>query len=424
MKGKVAFVTIGCKVNQCESASLAEMFSRSGWQVAPKEEADVFVVNTCTVTAEAERKCRQQIRKLAKTNPKARIVVMGCYAQVAPEEVKLPGVQFIVGTHRRAEILELLERGEPKELVSPLEDGLAFEDLGAGTTERTRATLKIQDGCQGHCTYCRVRIARGPVRSLPQERVLELAKKYLERGYKEIVLSGVNLGSWGLDLPGQPKLWQLIEPLAKLPGLARLRLSSIEPEDVSEELLGVMAEHEAICRHLHLPLQSGSEKVLKLMGRSYTPAEFAQTVEKIRAALPEVGLTADVMVAFPGEGEKEFQESLEFVVQMAFSRLHVFPYSKRPGTPALKLPGHLPRQVGRARAEEMIRLGEKLSSQYHAGFRGRTVEVLLEEQVGNVWEGFTSQYMRVRARGTGEAGQLRLVQVTKTDASGGEGIFN
>ncbi len=376
------------------------------------------MINTCTVTAEAERKCRQQIRKLAKANPQAQIVAMGCYAQVAPEELQLPGVKFVVGTTERSDILALLEGAPPRRHVAALGQGLTFEDLGPGLAERTRATLKIEDGCDEHCTYCRVRLARGPVRSLPERRVLELAEEFAGRGCKEIVLSGVNLGSWGRDLPGRPQFWQLLESLARLPELVRIRLSSIEPPDVTERLLEVMASHRTICNHIHLPLQSGSGKVLKLMGRPYTPEGYARIVANIRKFLPQAGLTTDVMVAFPGEGEAEFLESTEFVEKMAFSRLHVFPYSKRPGTAALRLPGHLPRQEGHRRSQRLIALGQRLAEQYHRQFVGRDVEIVLERQAAGLWEGITGEYVRVRAAGQGETGQVRTAHVESWDQSG------
>lgn len=424
MKGRVSFVTIGCKVNLCESGSLAELFKKNGWEVVAGEDADVYVLNTCTVTAQAERKCRQEIRKLARKHPKAQIVVMGCYAQVAPEELKLPGVKVVVGTQNRAKILELVESQTPGKLVGPLEPGLAFEDLGVGTYERTRATLKIQDGCHQHCTYCRVRLARGPIRSLPEARVLELARELVAQGMREIVLSGVNLGAWGLDQPERPQLWQLLDKLAQIPDLARIRLGSIEPGDVTDELLEVMAARESLCHHLHLPLQSGSGKILRLMGRGYTPDDFARTVERIRGALPSLGLTADVMVAFPGEGEVEFEESYQFIKKLGFSRLHVFSYSKRPGTPALKLGGHLSKKEAHARSQALLALGGELAENYHRRFLEKKVEIILEEETEGVWEGLTEQYVRVWARGEGQAGQLRWVQVQTAHAEGLEGILD
>jgi len=407
---KVAFYTLGCKVNQAETQGLAALFRDRGYKVIPFEEtADVYVVNTCTVTREGDRKSRQVVRRAVRANPEALVVVTGCYAQVAPEEAgAIPGVSLVIGTSGRERIVDLVEQAAarcpvPAEKKGPgpflavgdIEQAREFEDLpGTADPGRTRAFIKVQEGCRDFCTYCIVPYARGPLRSRPPERVLELARGLVDRGYSELVLTGVNLGAYGRDL-GTENLPGLVRRLVRIPGLARLRLSSVEPNEITRELVEAVAENPVCAPHFHIPLQSGSDSVLSRMGRRYSTGEFTGLVDMVRARVPEVAVTADVMVGFPGETAAEHRESLEYVRRIGFAGLHVFVYSPRRGTPAASFPDPVPYRVKKERSREMLALGRELRDRFASRYRGRTVEVLVESVSGGVASGYTPNYLRV-----------------------------
>jgi len=402
---KVALATLGCKVNQYESASLARMFNEHGYEVVDFDRtADVYVINTCTVTHLGDRKSRQLIRRAARKNPEALIVVTGCYAQTAPGEVlAIPGVDLVVGTRDKARIVELVEshRREkgPLEAVSDVFSAHEFVELPAtALTGRVRAFLKVQEGCNNFCAYCIVPYARGPLKSRRPENVLEEARRLVAEGFKELVVTGIHTGAYGLDRPDGPDLAGLVAQLAQIPGLLRLRLSSVEPLDVTEELLDVMASRENICPHLHIPLQSGDDAVLTRMRRQYTAARFAALLDRVRRKIPEVAVTTDVIVGFPGETDEQFARTCRFVREMAFSRLHVFKYSPRRGTPAAAFPDQVPAPVKEERSHRLIALGEELARDFAVRYLGRRVEVLVEEpspEGEGCWEGFTGNYLRV-----------------------------
>ena len=399
----VCFVTLGCKVNQTESEALGQLFRNHGYRVVlHTENADVVVVNTCTVTNTGDAKSRQTIRRMVKAHPDAIVVVMGCYAQTAPGEIlDIPGVDLVIGTQDRGKIVELIEEIKeektPKSIVRTIWEARSFEELPLIQEEsRTRATLKIQEGCNKFCTYCIIPYARGPVRSRLPENALAEAKKLVEAGYKEIVLTGIHTGSYGEDLGEEWDLARLVEKLAQIEGLRRLRLSSIEPMEFTPELIKIITENPVICPHLHIPLQSGSDSILQKMKRPYTVAEFKELIQHLNDLLPGVAITSDVIVGFPGETEENFQETLETVASCHFAGVHVFPYSIRKGTPAAAYPDQVPKKVKDERVKALMKVTKDSQREYVRGFFGKKVEVLIEQvNAEGIGIGHTPNYIQV-----------------------------
>ena len=398
---KLAVTTLGCKVNQYDTDSVVTQFLERGYSVVDFQEvADVYLVNTCTVTNLGDRKSRQMIRRAHKQNPQAKIVVMGCLAQTTPEEVaELEGVSLIIGTDGRGRIvdeIEALGANTKNSLVENIFEVTEFEDLPSlDFSGRTRATLKIQDGCNQFCTYCRVPFARGRSRSRRRESVLEQVKAIVADGYKEIVLTGIHLGLYGQDFHPPISLAQISKEIADIPGLLRLRISSVDPHEITDELLTLVAEHPVLCRHVHIPLQSGSDAVLTRMKRNYTRFDFLQIVEKLRSRMPEVAITTDIMVGFPGETEEDFHQTLQLAEEAAFSKIHVFQYSKRAGTVAARFSDQIPPDVKESRSKRLIQLGNTLAKNFHQSFVGQDVAVLVEQQEGTNGIGHTDNYLRV-----------------------------
>lgn len=449
MTPQVAFHTLGCKVNQYDTQAVAALFREAGYEVVDfAAPADVYVVNTCTVTSLGDKKSRQALRRAHRRNPGAVVVAMGCYAQTAPGEVAgIPGVDLVVGTAGRRELVAQVEAarrrkraegafsdvfpGAPAVAVADLGREGGFEELGAGAVaERTRAAVKVQEGCRQFCSYCKVPYARGPERSRPPAAVRAEVERLVAKGFREVVLTGIHLGSYGRDLTpagaagaagGRWDLARLAREVAEVPGLKRLRLSSLEPTDVTDDLLALVVENRVLCRHFHLPLQGGEDTVLRRMNRHYATADYARVVERVRAAVPGAGLTTDLIAGFPGETEEMFGRTLAFVREMAFSRLHVFPYSRRRGTPAAAFPGQVPAVVKRERVRRLIALGRDLSLAFHERLVGETVEALFEEEgpaPGGTaepwWSGLTDTYVRVLAPSFMPlAGEFREVQVER-----------
>lgn len=448
MAPTVAFHTLGCKVNQYDTESVAALFREAGYAVVDfSSTADVYVVNTCTVTGLGDKKSRQMLRRARRQNPRAVVVALGCYAQTAPAEVAgIPGVDLVVGTAGRRELVRLVDeaRRRKAEETGPPSAGsdaavaveeygqrAVFEELATGAVaERARATVKVQEGCRQFCSYCKVPYARGPERSRPPSAVLAEVERLVAEGFREVVLTGIHLGSYGRDLENGSAwdLARLAARVAEVPGLARLRLSSVEPTDVNEGLIDLVRGNPVLCRHFHLPLQSGDDLVLRRMNRRYTTGEYARVVERIRVAVPEAAVTTDLIAGFPGETEQSFAHTLAFVREMAFSRLHVFPYSRRRGTPAAAFPGQVPAAVKRQRVSRLIALGRELSLSYHRRLLGQAVEVLFEEPLeeptqGELgageqwWSGLTDTYVRVLApAATPLTGELRRVWVERAEA--------
>lgn len=422
---KAAFCTLGCKVNQYDSQAMLERLMDDGYQpVAFSDKADVYVVNTCTVTGTGDKKSRQMIRRAAKQNPDAAIVVTGCLAQREAEKLLLPGVRLVIGTQRRAEIAELLQKAlsqeEPIIAVEPLAGKVPFEKLSVrGSEGHTRATLKIQEGCRNFCAYCIIPSVRGPLRSRPLDEIRAEAQRLGAAGFKEIVVAGIHLASYGLDLEEDVSLADALECIHCAEGVERIRLGSLEPVVVTDEFVARLQTMPKICPHFMLALQSGSDTVLKRMGRRYDTAQYLAAVEKLRAAFPDAALMTDVMTGFPGETEEEFAQTEAFLRRVGFSRIHVFPYSEREGTRAAVMPGSVPKAVREARALKLIAIGRETEEAYIRRFAGRTVQVLFEQPCEGGMEGYTPEYVRVVADGA--PGALETVRIEETCADMAKG---
>ena len=413
---RIAFHTLGCKVNQYDTQAMLESFQAAGWEVCGfEEQADAYVINTCTVTGTGDKKSVQLIRRVHREHPEAAIVVTGCLAQRDPDRVTLPGVRLVLGTAKRAQAAQLLERALEGNLalieVNTLK-GAAFEPLTINSHEgKTRATMKIQEGCDRYCTYCIIPYVRGPVRSMELDAVAAEAGRLAQAGYREVVVTGIHLTSYGRGMGVE--LCDALEAVGRVEGIRRIRLGSLEPYYVTEERARRLADMDKLCRQFHLSMQSGSAGVLERMHRRYTPDDYARGVELLRKYMPGCAITTDVLTGFPGETEEEAAETLAFVERMGFARIHVFPYSRRSGTVADRLPGQVPEAVKHARAAELIALGGRLSQAYERDALGSVREVLLEEETAaGMCEGYTREYLRVRAPGApGEIASVRLTEL-------------
>ncbi len=399
---RVAITTLGCKTNQFESAAMTEKFEQSGYQMVPfSGEADIYVINSCTVTARTDAETRRLIRRARRLNPQARIVATGCYAQVAPGELeRLPELDSVVGNREKQDIVALVESGESRisDISTEREAGpLRLESFA----EHTRAFLQAQNGCNSFCSYCIVPYARGRSRSVPLEDVLQGVRDLAANGYQEVVLTGIHLGAYGLDLTPPTSLTELVRRIAAGQLVKRLRIGSVEPNEVTDELLELMAASDTVCPHLHLPLQSGSDPVLKRMGRHYTSAFFRTLVAKIHAHLPEAFIGADVIAGFPVESEQEFADTVQLITDLPFSDLHVFPYSKRSGTKAADMPGQVPPDRIKYRAEILRNLAEEKQTRFLQQQVGRTLTVLVQgyDSKTKLCRGLSENYVNVLISG-------------------------
>ena len=409
---KIAFYTLGCKVNHYETQAMEELFRSAGHSVVPFEEAaDAYIVNTCSVTQISDKKSRQILSQAHRRNPNAVIIAVGCYAEVAKETVAaLPGISLVLGTEGRRDIVRLTEEAftAKKPVVdypAPFERRV-FEELSAQQDSRTRATLKVQDGCVSFCSYCIIPYARGALRSRTLESTKHELVSLAENGYREVVLTGIQLSAYGADLPSKPELADLIVLADGIPGLERLRLGSLEPRVITDRFLAVARNSRTLCRQFHLSLQSGSDTVLSRMNRRYTTAEYRDAVERIRREMPDAAITTDIIAGFVGETEEEHRETMRFVEEIGFARIHVFPYSRRKGTKADAMEGHLPRALKEARAKELIALGERLEQAFIDRQIGKTTEVIMEDD----GTGYTGNYIRVRCDGA--CGETVRVKIT------------
>ena len=423
---KIAFYTLGCKVNQSDTASMEGIFRRAGYEVVDfGSPADVYLINTCVVTNTGQRKSRQIINRAVRHNPLSLIVVTGCYPQTAPEEVRaIAGVDVIIGNQERARIVELVEQAlenkqtEILDNVQKMTVDTKFEELGVGTeTDKTRAFLKIQEGCNQYCTYCIIPYARGPLRSRSLESIRSEVAKLVEAGYKEVVLIGIHLGCYGKELAKEGKhitLYDAVQAVLSVEGMCRVRLGSLESVEVEPRLLELMAKEPRLCKHLHLPLQSGCDKILQAMHRPYDTARFTQLLQQIRAQVPDVAITTDIIVGFPGETEEDFATTLAFAEKCGFAKMHIFPYSKRKGTPAEKMPNQVDEAVKGERAARLAAVDEKLHQAMLKQMVGKTEEVLFEQPVDAVhMEGLCGPYLRVVVSGTSElANTIANVKIT------------
>lgn len=420
---RVAFQTLGCKVNFYDTESLMQTFTDSGYEIVNfKEKADVYVINTCTVTNEGARKSRQMVRQAKRRNPDSFVAVVGCYSQIAPEEVlQITGVDLVIGTKGKKRLVQMIKKARdaqlPLDFVEKMGEREIFEEIPVQRfIGRTRATIKIEDGCDQYCSYCIIPYARGPVRSRDPKSALNEVKNLVQIGVQEIVLTGIHLGAYGQDLAAEMNLVELIKMFLPIQGLKQIRLSSLEITEVTDELISLLADEPQLCPHLHLPLQAGSDIILKMMNRPYTKRQFASRVEKIRDQLPDIAITTDVMVGFPGETAALFQETYDFVQEIAFSQLHVFKYSARPGTRAAEFESQLSKEVKDQRSQELRRLGDELNYKYRKRFLGQTLPVLVEterDQMTGMLTGITPNYMRVYLRPDQNVipGQISLVKL-------------
>ena len=421
---KFAFYTLGCKTNQYETQAMEHLLLEKGHEIGSFEEAcDGYVINTCSVTAVADKKNRAVIRRCRRDNPQAVIAVCGCYSQHDPDAVRALGIDVIGGSGQRQAFVEmLLDAAGEKRHEEQLDNALGrreFECLPAGgLEERTRAMLKVQDGCVNFCTYCIIPYTRGPIRSAPLEVAVAQAKELAARGYREIVLTGIEIAGWGQDQPGKPELALLVEEICKAVPDLRIRLGSLEPRVVTEDFCRRLSVFPNLCPQFHLSMQSGSDTVLSRMKRKYDTARYYQSVELLRKFFPECAVTTDMIVAFPGETEEEFAESLAFIRKCAFADMHIFPYSRRPGTPADKMPGQHNNATKEARSRAAIALAEEMSRAYREGFIGRTLEVLFEEREGEFYTGHAPNYIKVYARGENLHNEIRTVTVLEVYRDG------
>ena len=424
-KKTVCFTTLGCKVNQYDTQAMLEQFELHGYEAArPGAAADVYVVNTCTVTGTGDKKSMQIIRRCRRRNPQAELVVTGCLAQRMGEKLRETGARLILGTQFRAQVVELLEKAvvEQSQIVAVDSiEGVAYEPLTIHSHEgHTRAVMKIQEGCDNHCTYCIIPSVRGNIRSRKLDSIREEAEALAAAGFQELVLTGIHLTSYGRDLEGRPSLAEAVRA-ACVDGVSRVRLGSLEPRVASEAFVEALSALPQLCPQFHLALQSGSDAVLRRMKRGYNTTQFLAAAERIRRAWPDAAFTTDVIVGFPGETEEEFLETMRFCETIGFARMHVFPFSPREGTPAAEMEEQIPEHVKAERVKRLIALGDMLAQKYHEGFLGRTVPVLLEEQMADgSMTGYTPEYIHVRVP-EGPAGEIvtvRLDALTQEGMSG------
>lgn len=423
---KYIISTLGCKVNQYETQAMETLLRQHGHRPAEEgEQADAVIVNTCAVTAESGRKSRQTIRRLKEENPEAVLAVCGCYSQISQEEVAALGAQVIFGAAERKKLVEAVEEAVEKGLGCRCVDKpfqrRDFERLPSGAVAgRTRAMLKIQDGCVNFCSYCIIPYTRGRLRSLPIPEAVEETRRLAGLGYRELVLTGIEVASYGLDLPGRPGLTDLVCAVAEAAGDMRIRLSSLEPTVITEDFCRRLAAAGRLCRHFHLSLQSGCDKTLKAMNRKYDTARFYRAVELLREYFPGCALTCDLIVGFPGETEQDHRETLDFIRKCAFESMHIFPYSRRPGTPADSMPGQLENAVKARRAHEAQQIARQMHLDFLRSCIGSRLSVLFETQEDGLWTGHSDSYVLVSAPGENLRGQIRQVLVSEVR---GEQLF-
>ena len=429
---KVALYTLGCKVNQYESEAILEIFEKAGYEAVDfDQQADVYVINTCTVTNLSDRKSRQMIRKAKKNNPNAIVAVIGCYAQTSPEDVRnIPGVNLILGTKERRKIIEYIQEIEAgEEQLEYVDDIMAtreFEELHIDMyKDRTRAFLKIQEGCNQFCTYCIIPYARGPIRSRQPEDVMNEVVKLSNHGFKEIVLTGIHLASYGKDIKNT-SLLDIIKKIHEVEGIERIRLGSIEPNTVTEEFVQVVRGLKKVCPHFHISLQSGCDETLKRMNRKYNTAEYRRVVESLKKNIRDVAITTDVMVGFPGETDEEFEQTVCFLKEISFAEMHVFKYSQRKGTPAATFKNQVSQEKKEDRSKQLLALSRLDKINFIQNYLGKEQLVLFEQSISGRegWmEGLTMNYIRVLAEGdvhkTGEILNVKLQQIEEDYILGG-----
>ena len=411
---RIACVTLGCKVNQYDTEAMLELLEKDGYtSVDFSEDADVYLINTCTVTGTGDRKSLKLIRRIGREHPDAAIIVAGCLAQRTPNALKLPGVRLLIGVTRRGEVCRLLKRALEENTVidatEPLKNA-AFERLTVFRHEgKTRATLKIQEGCNRFCTYCVIPFVRGPIRSMPIEDVVNEAERLAASGYKELVLTGIHLASYGLESGANKTLSDAVSAVNAVDGIKRIRLGSLEPKIVTEEFALGLSKCQKLCPQFHLSLQSGSETVLKRMNRRYTTNEYLEACAILRRFFPGCAITTDVIAGFPGETDEEFKQTCDFIRKAVFARIHVFPYSRRSGTAADKMPGQVSEEVKKQRAAQLLKIADDLEAEYVKSCVGTKCEVLFETCENGISTGYTRTYVRVSA--SARPGEIKTVLI-------------
>lgn len=402
---KIAFATLGCKVNMYDTETMSELFQNKGYEIVDFDKfADIYVINTCAVTNFGNKKSRQVIRRAKRTNPGAIVVAAGCYAQTAPEEVKkIDGVNIIIGTKDRGNIVEIIENYTDHTKISNFVTNVMketfFENLSVNNLkDHTRAYLKIQDGCSRFCSYCIIPYARGPIRSRKPDDIISEVEKLAENGYKEVVLTGIHVASYGIDLENT-NLEKILKQVHNINGIERIRLSSIEPSVITDAFIETLKKLPKLCDHFHLSLQSGCDKILKKMNRRYTKSEYLTAAEKLKKIYPDAAITTDIIVGFPGETEKDFNESLAFAKEINFAKIHVFPYSPKLGTKAAEYPEQISSKEKKIRSEQMIKISNELNKKFLLKHIDKEKSVLFEKCIGNdIYEGHTTNYILVHAK--------------------------
>ena len=421
---KVAFCSLGCKVNQYETNAMAQKFIEHGYEVVEFDEyADVYIVNTCTVTNVADRKSRQMLRRAKEINKDATLVACGCYAQVAKDELKkIPEIDLIIGNNEKNDIIQIVEnhiaQKGAEDLVSDVMYKLDYVELGTTTyTEKTRAVIKVQDGCDRFCSYCLIPYARGHIRSRKIENVIEEIKKVVEEGINEVVITGIHIASYGRDFKGENiGLIDLLEEINKIQGLHRIRLGSIEPTIITDEFVERLSKLDKICDHFHLSLQSGCTETLKRMNRRYTTEEFRDVTKRLRSKFPNAALTTDIIVGFPGETDDEFNTTYEFLKEIAFYKMHIFKYSQRKGTKAAVMPNQIDGKIKEERSKKLIELSNENEYNYNKKYIGKQVEVLFEEREGEYLKGHTTNYIVVKHKTDKDDLINKIAKVTVSEA--------
>lgn len=397
----VAFTTLGCRVNQYDTDAMRGLFIKSGYTpVEFDEKADIYVINTCSVTNMGERKSRQLIRKAKRTNENAYIVVTGCYAQLAPDAIAaIEGVNLVIGTNNRNKVVELVEQIESTEkqinAVRNIMEQSTFEEmpLYGDEIDKARAFMKIQEGCNNYCTFCIIPYTRGKLKSRKIDDIVHEAKRLVDHGYKEIVLTGIHLGNYGIELPEKPNLAKVVKALLEIDGLERIRLGSIESVEVSDELVDLMATEPRFCSHLHLPLQAGSDHILKLMNRYYNLQEFKDLIHTLRSRIEGLAITTDIIAGFPGETDEDFEDTMNTVRELGFTHIHAFPYSIREGTPAATMENQVPEAVKKTRVALLNSLGQEGLTKFAQSLIGKEAHILVEREVDGYYLGFTNEYI-------------------------------
>ena len=403
---KIAFYTLGCKVNQYETEGMIDLFKKSGYEIVDfQDKADYYIINSCTVTNQAASKSRKRVRRAKRRNPDAKVVMVGCYPQAFTDEVEeIQEVDYIIGSSGKKNIVELLEKKEDETDIflsemKKFDNIKKFEDMHLNEiNERTRANVKIEDGCNQFCSYCIIPYARGPIKSRKEESIIREIKNLIQNGVKEIVLTGTHLGKYGLDKNKNNELSKLVEKIVQIKGDFRLRLSSIEVTEIDKKLIHLIKENKKICSHLHLPLQNGSNVILRAMNRPYTVEKFSKVVNNLRNKIPNISLTTDVIVGFPGESDKDFERTVNFVKEMKFSRLHVFPFSPRKGTPAADMKPKIPDLIKKKRRNKLLEINKKLMKNYQNNFINKIKKVVIEENRDSKTDmltGITDNYLQV-----------------------------